>query len=95
MGILLSIDKCIHAIPPDIIDENTIYIEVDVESYDVLQSEITNITGAPDLKFIEQRIEQIGTCSVFTFNGFTIVVALDRKKKTGTNFYVAFKTKIL
>lgn len=94
MGILSSINRCLNSIPRDIIDENTIYIEVDRDSYDLLQTEIKDVTGALDLRFIEQKVEQFGTCSVFAFNEYKIVVALDRSKGASTNFYVAFKTKI-
>jgi hypothetical protein len=97
MGILLNINRCINSIPNDIIDDKTIYIEVDKKSYDLLQEEITTVTGATDLKFVEQLVEDMGTCSVFSFNGYTVIVALDSriKKEDPTNFYVAFKTKII
>jgi hypothetical protein len=96
MGLLMNIYRCLTTIPKDLIDESTIYMELDGENYDLLQGEINTVTGTTDLKFIEEKIQDFGKCLVFTYIDYKVVVALDKKKKVSTgNFYVAFKTKIL
>jgi len=95
MGLLLSIDRCLNALPKDLLAENIVYIELDKDKYELLQTEITTYTNVPDLKFIEQKVEDFGKCSVFTYNDYKIVVALGKGTKQTDTFYVAFRTKVL
>ena len=95
MGVLLSIDRCLNTLPKDLLAENIIYIELDKEKYELLQTEITTYTNVPDLKFIEQKVEDFGKCSVFTYNGYKIIVALGKSTKQTDTFYVAFRTKVI
>ena len=74
MGVLASINGCLNSIPKDIIDESTIYIEVDKETYDLMQQELTYTLAAEsikveDLKFIEQMVQDFGKCLVFMYMG--------------------------
>jgi len=95
MGLLFSIDRCLNALPKDLLAENIVYIELDKDKYELLQTEITTYTNVPDLKFIEQKVEDFGKCSVFTYNDYKIVVALSKGTKQTDTFYVAFRTKVL
>ena len=101
MGLLFSIDRCLNALPKDLLAENIVYIELDKDKYELLQTEITthydlvSVPIAPDLKFIEQKVEDFGKCSVFTYNDYKIVVALGKGTKQTDTFYVAFRTKVL
>jgi hypothetical protein len=97
MGVLSSIDRCLNTLPKDLLAEEVIYIELDKEKYDLLQTEITAYIGIENsLKFLEQKIEDFGTCSVLTYNGYKIIVALDsRIGKKNDTFYVAFRTQLI
>jgi len=95
MNILQTIDICLQKISPDIIDRKVLYIEVDRDSYEGLDEEYGKIAGNQDILFKEQKVADIGTCKVFNFRDFKVIITQDKNRSRGDNFYVAFKTKVL
>ena len=96
MNILGTLDRCINMIPKELIENEVIYIELDQGSYKLILEEVDNLSkvnGSITIK--EERVTDIGKAFVIGLGGYKIVVALDKNKVESSDFYFAFKTKII
>jgi len=97
MGILGTIDRCIHSVQVGLIEGGVVYIELDKENYEVFLKEVDEKVNyesemSVDLK---RKVADMGQCTVLNYMGYKIVVSVNKDKGKMENFYFAFKTKIL
>jgi hypothetical protein len=94
MGILGTLERCIHSIPSDLIEGKVVYIELDKDNYEVLEVEISLQVNAEFL-LKETKVADIGKCIVLNYEGYKIVISVNIDKTKMGDFYFAFKTKII
>lgn len=90
---LSKLEKIIGLLPWEVVEGNTIYLELDETTHEEFVKEVES---RGDI-FISAPIKEadIGKCIRLTFMGRSLLVVSnkDAKVKLGT-FYVAFKTKV-
>lgn len=98
MNILGSIDKFLSVLPRGVIDEDILYIELGLDSYELLEKEVFNLHHVvEDIKLEgKQVIKDIGEkCSTLSYLGYKIIIVQNEGKRLDGKFYIAFKIKIL
>jgi len=96
MSILGTISGCIDILPGELVEGKILYIELDIENYDILQEEIAAATPVDGgIVLLEQRVDDIGKGLVLNFQRGYKVVIVSNKGSRLDNFYIAFKTKII
>jgi hypothetical protein len=96
MNILKTLDRCMHMIPLELIENRILYIEVDKENYEEIDSEILAIVNDPSVVILkDQKVADIGKCITLTYNGYNIIIVQDKNKNRMNSFYLAFKTTII
>jgi hypothetical protein len=96
MNILKTLDRCMHMIPLELIENRILYIEVDKENYEEIDSEISAIVNDPSVVILkDQKVADIGKCITLTYNGYNIIIVQDKNKNRMNSFYLAFKTTII
>jgi hypothetical protein len=83
-------------IPLELIENRILYIEVDKENYEEIDSEFSAIVNDPSVVILkDQKVADIGKCITLTYNGYNIIIVQDKNKNRMNSFYLAFKTTII
>lgn len=95
MNILASIDKCLNTLSKDIVLGDTVFIELNKDSYEQLEGEVKDLLGN-HVVLLEEKVEDFGKCKVLQFaQGYKVIIAVNKGKGPAESFYVAFKMKIV
>lgn len=98
MGILGTIDRCIHSVQSGLIEGNIVYIELDKDTYDTFLKEVdekVNAMAEISTTEFKKQVADIGVCTVLSYMGYKIVVSVNKDKNKMDTFYFAFKTKVI
>ena len=92
MGILKTLDMCIHKIQEDIIDSRIIFVELDRDRYKEVKEEVESMTT---ISSKEEKVSDIGACIILGYEGYRFMITENKGIGKSDLFYIAFKTKIL
>jgi SPX domain protein involved in polyphosphate accumulation len=103
MGILGTIDRCLHGIQYDLIKDMIVYVELDRDNYKVVLEEVelkvqdlTSVSNSSQLSVeLNQKVKDFGKCTILNYMGYKIIISENDKKIKDECFYLAFKTKII
>jgi hypothetical protein len=96
MNIIKTLDRCLHMIPPELIENKVLYVEVDKENYEEIDTEVSAIISDPSVNILkEQKVADIGKCITLTYMGYQFIIVQDKNKSRQKSFYLAFKTTII
>lgn len=89
-------------IPLELLENRTLYVELDKNNYSKLQEECEDKIsfqlneGLPtQYSLTSEKVPDIGKSVVLTTMGFRIVCVLNEAKIRPDTFYIAFRTKII
>lgn len=78
MNILGTIDRCLNVLPKSIIESEIVYVELDKDSYEIIQEELAIATKVPGGITLENEryADDIGKCLVIKIGEYKVIVAL-------------------